>query len=102
MPLRAEVRQHLQNVHIRNQYDTGVAADSRSPVLNSNRRAQRYGYWEGQMEVDGCLTDRLVLRAGANLEGDVETARIVIEEGNRCFESVQDISSASRENVIVR
>ena len=68
------------------------------------------GHWEGQMEVDGCLTigahgkadanvkarevivagsakgnvetiDRLVLRASANLEGDVKTPRIVIEEG---------------------
>ena len=34
--------------------------------------------------------DRLVLRAGANLEGDVKTARIVIEEG-ACFKGGIDI-----------
>ena len=71
------------------------------------------GHLEGQLEVNGCLTigadgkaeanikarevivagsakrniatiDRLVLRASANLEGDVKTPRIVIEEG-ACF-----------------
>jgi cytoskeletal protein CcmA (bactofilin family) len=35
--------------------------------------------------------DRLILRTGANLEGDVKTARIVIEEGAR-FKGEIDIA----------
>jgi len=88
-------------------------------TMASREEVHLNGDWEGQMEVDGCLTigaggkanahikarevivagsakgnvetiDRLVLRAGATLEGEVKTARIVIEEG-ACFKGGVDI-----------
>lgn len=79
-------------------------------TVTSSEEVHLNGALEGQVEVNGCLTigasgkatanikarevivagsvkgnvetiDRLVLRAGSNFEGDVKTARIVIEEG---------------------
>jgi cytoskeletal protein CcmA (bactofilin family) len=88
-------------------------------TMTSREDVHLNGHWEGQMEVDGCLTigaggkanasikageviaassakgnvetGRLVLRAGASLEGDVKAAGIVIEDG-AYFKGQVDIS----------